>query len=366
MRSTGEVMGIGTTFGLAFAKSQIAAGMRLPSAGCGVPVPGRPGQGGGARGGPDVLASSGSSWSATSGTAAFLESNGVPVATVVAKVGESGAVRRRGPHRLGQGPAGGEHPAGPGPARRRPAHPLRRPRPPGALSDHGGRGARRRPPGSADWQTHGLSVGEPPRGATAMRLSPSRGSTCAPAWGRCRLPNPVLTASGTAGHGAELAAYVDLAALGAVVVKSLAAPSLGPATRAPRVHETPAGHAQLRRAAGTGDRRPGCTTSSLPSNDRGARVVASIWGQPRRGLRAGRRAARRGAGRRGRRGQRQLSQPRRPQPDVRPLGAGHGRGRGGLGGVRVAAVGEAQPQRVRPRRHRGRRRSVPGPRRWCS
>ena len=36
---------------------------------------------------------------ATSGTAAFLESNGVPVATVVAKVGESGAVRRRGPHR---------------------------------------------------------------------------------------------------------------------------------------------------------------------------------------------------------------------------------------------------------------------------
>ena len=30
MRSTGEVMGIGATFGLAFAKSQIAAGNRLP------------------------------------------------------------------------------------------------------------------------------------------------------------------------------------------------------------------------------------------------------------------------------------------------------------------------------------------------
>src|ERR1019366_8868492 len=30
MRSTGEVMSIGATFGLAFAKSQIAAGTRLP------------------------------------------------------------------------------------------------------------------------------------------------------------------------------------------------------------------------------------------------------------------------------------------------------------------------------------------------
>ena len=33
MRSTGEVMGIGATFGLAFAKSQIAAGTRLPAEG---------------------------------------------------------------------------------------------------------------------------------------------------------------------------------------------------------------------------------------------------------------------------------------------------------------------------------------------
>jgi carbamoyl-phosphate synthase large subunit len=31
MRSTGEVMGIDSTFGLAFAKSQLAAGDRLPS-----------------------------------------------------------------------------------------------------------------------------------------------------------------------------------------------------------------------------------------------------------------------------------------------------------------------------------------------
>ena len=46
MRSTGEVMGVGTTFGLAFAKSQMAAGTPLPIGGDGVPVAGRPGQGG--------------------------------------------------------------------------------------------------------------------------------------------------------------------------------------------------------------------------------------------------------------------------------------------------------------------------------
>ncbi len=33
MRSTGEVMGIGESFGIAFAKSQLAAGTRLPDTG---------------------------------------------------------------------------------------------------------------------------------------------------------------------------------------------------------------------------------------------------------------------------------------------------------------------------------------------
>src|SRR5476649_702527 len=33
MRSTGEVMGISSTFGLAFAKAQLAAGQRLPQQG---------------------------------------------------------------------------------------------------------------------------------------------------------------------------------------------------------------------------------------------------------------------------------------------------------------------------------------------
>ena len=88
MRSTGEVMGIGATFGLAFAKSQIAAGNRLPTSGTvffsladrdkatGLEV---------AR----HFAALGFDLAATSGTAALLESEGIAVGTVVAKVGES-------------------------------------------------------------------------------------------------------------------------------------------------------------------------------------------------------------------------------------------------------------------------------------
>src|SRR5919199_6077 len=58
--------------------------------------------------------------------------------------------------------------------------------------------------------------------------------------GSVLLLNPVMTASGTAGHGAELARYVDLSSLGAVVVKSLSAdPWSG--NPAPRVHQTDAG-----------------------------------------------------------------------------------------------------------------------------
>ena len=58
--------------------------------------------------------------------------------------------------------------------------------------------------------------------------------------GSVELRNPVMTASGTAGHGAELATYVDLAGLGAVVTKSVSAdPWAG--NPAPRVHEATAG-----------------------------------------------------------------------------------------------------------------------------
>ena len=58
--------------------------------------------------------------------------------------------------------------------------------------------------------------------------------------GPVTLPNPVMTASGTSGHGDELGRYFDLSALGAVVVKSLSA-SPWAGNPAPRVHETDAG-----------------------------------------------------------------------------------------------------------------------------
>ena len=94
--------------------------------------------------------------------------------------------------------------------------------------------------------------------------------------GSVALPNPVMTASGTGGHGAELAAYFDLASLGAVVVKSLSAePWAGNAS--PRLHETPSGMLN-----GVGLQNPGVEAwleHDLPALDAtGARVVASIWG----------------------------------------------------------------------------------------
>ncbi|MGH9090604.1 MAG: carbamoyl-phosphate synthase large subunit [Acidimicrobiales bacterium] len=89
MRSTGEVMGVDVTFGLAFAKSQMAAGTRLPDAGtvflsladrdkpAGLEV---------AR----SFAGLGFSLAATLGTAGYLREHGVTVDTLVAKVGEEG------------------------------------------------------------------------------------------------------------------------------------------------------------------------------------------------------------------------------------------------------------------------------------
>ena len=94
--------------------------------------------------------------------------------------------------------------------------------------------------------------------------------------GSVGLRNPVMTASGTAGHGDELARYVDLAALGAVVVKSLAADPW-PGNTAPRVHETPAGMINSVGLQGKGV--PHWLEYELPPLlATGATVVASIWG----------------------------------------------------------------------------------------
>ncbi len=95
--------------------------------------------------------------------------------------------------------------------------------------------------------------------------------------GAVRLPNPVMTASGTAGHGVELGDYVDLAGLGAVVVKSMSAEPW-PGNPAPRVHETPAGMINS-----VGLQGPGIdqwADHELPLLlAAGARVVISIWGR---------------------------------------------------------------------------------------
>jgi dihydroorotate dehydrogenase (NAD+) catalytic subunit len=95
--------------------------------------------------------------------------------------------------------------------------------------------------------------------------------------GSLALPNPIMTASGTSGHGAELAPYVELGSLGAVVVKSLSAEPY-PGNPAPRVHGTTAGMLNS-----VGLQGPGVESwlerDLPPLLETGASVVASIWGQ---------------------------------------------------------------------------------------
>lgn len=95
--------------------------------------------------------------------------------------------------------------------------------------------------------------------------------------GSVELRNPVLTASGTAGHGAELASYVDLAGLGAVVTKSVSADPW-PGNAAPRVHEATAG---MLNAVGLQGRGVAVWLDEElpPLLASGAAVVASIWGR---------------------------------------------------------------------------------------
>jgi len=95
--------------------------------------------------------------------------------------------------------------------------------------------------------------------------------------GSVTLRSAVMTASGTAGHGDELAGYGDLAELGAVVTKSLA--SFAWAGNPPPRVGASGGH--LVNAVGLAG--PGVAAwleSGLPAlRRRGATVVASIWGR---------------------------------------------------------------------------------------
>ena len=95
--------------------------------------------------------------------------------------------------------------------------------------------------------------------------------------GRLTLPNPVMTASGTSGHADELEPYGPLAALGAVVVKSLSV-APWPGNPAPRVHQAGAGMVNS-----VGLQGPGLEAWARDDLPRlaaaGARTVVSIWGQ---------------------------------------------------------------------------------------
>ena len=94
--------------------------------------------------------------------------------------------------------------------------------------------------------------------------------------GSVTLPNPVMTASGTAGYGSELSEYMDLQKIGAIVVKSLHAEKWE-GNLPPRLHPTPSGMLNSVGLQGPGIKA--WLDEKLPSlRDSNARIVVSIWG----------------------------------------------------------------------------------------
>ena len=269
MRSTGEVMGVDITFGLAFAKSQMAAGTRLPDTGtvflsladrdkpAGLEV---------AR----IFAAMGLSIAATLGTAGYFRSAGLTVDTLVAKVGEEGVASdaveliAQGKVQLVINTPRGLGPRADGQHIRMAASHLSRALP----DDPGGRPGRRR--------GHGRCARPPPGGAVAPGAPRRRGGDgpmtggrpdLAATVGSVSLPNPIMTASGTSGHGTELADYGDLCAArrrgGEVALGTTVAGQSGAAGARSRF-----GHAQQRGAAGP---RPGGLARARPAGPFGRR-----------------------------------------------------------------------------------------------
>ncbi len=184
-----------------------------------------------------------------------------------------------------------------------------------------------------------------------------------------------MTASGTAGHGAELGAYFDLSRLGAVVVKSLSA---GPWAGNPAPRLVPVAAGMLN---SIGLQNPGVEAwlrHDLPDLRRaGARVVVSVWGRTiDEYAEVGRRLARdwattwpttwpttgparrrgRGRHRGGRGGQHQLPEHRGPPAYVLALGRRGGGRAASVGQIpgpdRLAHLGQVEPERHRPGLHR--------------
>jgi len=94
--------------------------------------------------------------------------------------------------------------------------------------------------------------------------------------GRLSLPSPVVTASGTYGHGDEVARLGDPGRLGAVTAKSVS-PEPWAGKPAPRLHMTASGMVNA-----VGLQGPGMAAwleRDLPAlRATGARVIASVWG----------------------------------------------------------------------------------------
>ena len=220
MRSTGEVMGIDRTFGMAFAKSQSGAGQHAAAPGHGVPLARRPRQGQRARRGPPLRrarlrdrgdgrhrrhARAGRASRSTRSSPRSASRSGVDAVDLIS----SGKVdlvvntpRGRGPRTDGMHIRRAAIVA----RRRLRHHRRRRAR---------GRGRHRR--GVAARARSALAAGVPPRRPAEARAvrrgrAPARAappvdgpSTSRVDLGPVHLPNPVVAASGTFGHGAEVA-----------------------------------------------------------------------------------------------------------------------------------------------------------------
>lgn len=94
--------------------------------------------------------------------------------------------------------------------------------------------------------------------------------------GALELANPIVTASGTFGHGAEVAHLCDPSLLGAVTAKSQA-PFAWPGNPAPRLHPAACGMVNAVGLQGSGIEH--WIDHDLPAlRALGAQVIASVWG----------------------------------------------------------------------------------------
>ena len=101
-------------------------------------------------------------------------------------------------------------------------------------------------------------------------------NNCSIQVGDVKLAHPILTASGTAGYGAELDAYFSLSEIGGVVAKSIA-PFVWAGNRAPRLAPTKNG--MLNAVGLQGDGIEHFIVEDLVALEKsGATVIVSIWG----------------------------------------------------------------------------------------